>query len=161
MKNLFQKLILIILLITLIYVVYVKYIAKESLVKINGYSFLIVLTGSMEPDIKAGDFVIIKECDDYAIYDVITYEDEDMLVTHRIIQKTSDVVITKGDANNTEDDEINYNQILGKVVYSSEKIGKFIRVYLKYIFLIISLFVIIINVCVSNGERKKDGEGEN
>ena len=52
--------------------------------------------------------------------DIITYEeDENYFVTHRIIAKDDNKLITKGDRNNEVDTEILNSQILGKVVYHS------------------------------------------
>ncbi|MBR2678611.1 MAG: signal peptidase I [Bacilli bacterium] len=77
-----------------------------------------VQTGSMEDGIHAGDYILIYKKDKYSIGDVVTYEKDGYHVTHRIIKKNGDRVITKGDANNVEDDEISVKSIVGEVAYN-------------------------------------------
>lgn len=81
-----------------------------------GYSIFSVSTGSMEPAISQNDIIIIKDKDDYFINEIVTFKSEKSYVTHRIIEKRGDVFITKGDANNTKDVEIDRKDIIGKVV---------------------------------------------
>lgn len=81
-----------------------------------GYSIFSVATGSMEPKISQNDIVIIKSKDDYFIDEIVTFKSEKAYVTHRIIEKRGDTFITKGDANNTKDVEIQKDAIIGKVV---------------------------------------------
>ena len=122
-KNILLKIIVILLVIILVYILYSKYIEKNKVTKICGYGFLVVLTGSMEPEINSGELVIIKE-GEYEVNDVITYEAENLLVTHRIIEKNiingKIEYICKGDANNENDLKIPENQIQGKVIYHSK-----------------------------------------
>lgn len=82
-----------------------------------GYYFYRVLSGSMEPSIEIGDYVLVKEDDDLVVGDVITYKVDNNFITHRIVDITSDTIVTKGDNNNTSDDPILYNQVVGKVIY--------------------------------------------
>ena len=115
----FQIILIVILLIILLYVLYSKYIAKNSVTKIFGYGFLVVVTGSMEPEIKSGELIIIKDSSEYDVGDIITYEIDGYLVTHRIVKIEENQITTKGDSNNEEDLEINDNQVVGKVIYHS------------------------------------------
>ena len=63
------------------------------------------------------DIVIIKKCKSYEIGEIITYSEEENLITHRIIEKTENGYITKGDANNTPDEKnVDSTQIKGKVI---------------------------------------------
>ena len=140
----FQKILIIVLLIVLIYVLYSKYIVKNSVTKIFGYGFLVVVTGSMEPEIEEEELIIIKEFDNYDVGDIVTYETDGYLITHRIIQVTEDEIITKGDSNNEEDLKISENQIVGKVVYHS----KFLRQICYLLFE--NIFSIIFNFYYSN-----------
>lgn len=81
-----------------------------------GVGAAVVLSGSMEPEISVGDLLIVAEHNSYEIGDVVVYQDGRMAVTHRIVAISEDEVITKGDANNTEDDPITVEQIKGEVV---------------------------------------------
>ncbi|MYL45211.1 signal peptidase I [Virgibacillus halodenitrificans] len=79
--------------------------------QVFGYQFKTVLSGSMEPDIKTGSLIAvesIKDANGLTKGDVITFKkDENMLVTHRIIEvvKNESGVSyrTKGDNNDGPD----------------------------------------------------------
>lgn len=65
-----------------------------------------VLSGSMAPEIMEGDMAYIRQCKENAVVpgDVIAFRTEnDQLVLHRLIEKTSEGLVTKGDANEHED----------------------------------------------------------
>ena len=81
-----------------------------------GYSIFSVATGSMEPAISQNDIIIIKDKKDYEINEIITFKSDNAYITHRIVDKRGDVFVTKGDANNTKDVEIDRSAIIGKVV---------------------------------------------
>lgn len=81
-----------------------------------GYSIFEVQTGSMADEINAGDWIIVKAEKDVKINDVITFEQNDEYITHRVIEAYNGTYITKGDANNSKDDPISQEQIVGKVV---------------------------------------------
>ena len=67
MKKFLQTIFVLFLIIILLYVIYSKYIIKERITTVFGYGFLIVLTGSMEPEIDTGSLIIIKNSDDYKV----------------------------------------------------------------------------------------------
>ena len=67
MRKLLKIVIIIFLIINLIYISYLKYIKKEKLISIYGYNFFIVLSGSMEPEIKTDSLIIIKKLDNYEV----------------------------------------------------------------------------------------------
>ena len=75
-----------------------------------------VETGSMEDGIHAGDYVLIYKKNVYNVGDVITFKKDGYYVTHRIVKKQKKGIVTKGDANNTEDDAIKVSSIVGKVI---------------------------------------------
>ena len=71
----------------------------------------------MEPAISVNDWLIIHKQENYEVGDIITFIDNDnMLVTHRIIKITDDEIITQGDANNIRDKAISIEQVKGKVI---------------------------------------------
>ena len=74
----------------------------------------------MMPTFENGDYILIKKQKEYNVGDIITYEVEEQgnkyLVTHRIIEEYENRYITKGDANNTNDEGTIYeNVIRGKL----------------------------------------------
>lgn len=106
------------LFIILVLFMYSKLIAKDKIPNMLGYSLLRIKSESMEPNYHIGDYIIIKKQDKYKIDDIVTYiDDSDNLITHRIISINESDVVTKGDANNTEDEMFDVVNIQGKVVY--------------------------------------------
>ena len=82
-----------------------------------GYSIFNVATGSMEPVISQNDIIIVKEEKDYDINDIVTFKSDNAYVTHRVISKSGNSIVTKGDANNAKDVSIKKDDIIGKVVH--------------------------------------------
>jgi len=119
-----------------------------------GFRIFKVATGSMEPYLKIGDLVIIKSSSNYKIQDVITFKDEnDKYVTHRIIKYDGEKLITKGDANNTEDNPITKNDIVGKVVIRLKLINFIFYLFTKPLSWIL-LFVVGL-FCIMMSSRNK------
>ena len=109
---------------------YDKFVKKSKIPSVFGYSMLIIASPSMTGSIEAGDAIIIRKSDSYAVGDVITYfpADESFSVTHRIVRMEGDKFYTKGDANQSEDpDPVLIEQIAGKVAVKLNKVGYFIE----------------------------------
>ena len=106
----------------------------------NFFSYTVFQIGSnsMAPTITTNDLIIVKITKKVNIDDVITFEDGDILVTHRVIDKTAQGFITKGDANNERDKHITSSQVIGKVVKIMPNMGAWFRVFTtpKIVFLI-------------------------
>ena len=96
-----------------------------------------VETGSMEDSIHTGDYILILKKNNYQVGDIVTYIKDGYHVTHRIIKKNGDKVVTKGDANNTPDEEISVNNIVGKTIYH----GKLLNFLIDFKFAIASLLI--------------------
>ncbi len=171
MKKLISNILIFLIIIFLINICYSKFILKDNLIKIFGKSAVIVTTGSMEPEINAGDLVIISDKEYYKVGDIITYQDDEgFLITHRIIEINQNTFIAKGDANNLSDEENSNNNIKGKVIYNSKILGNFVLYYLKPIVVIyvvlfigVNLYFIIIkinskNTINDNTEEKIDSK---
>lgn len=67
MKKFLNRILVIFLIFVLLYVTYSKYIRKDKITTVFGYGFLVVLTGSMEPEIEKGSLIIIKNSKDYNV----------------------------------------------------------------------------------------------
>ncbi len=90
-----------------------------------GFSSAVVISGSMQPEIDVDDLVIIKKQKEYKKGDIIAFSSEKSFITHRIAEETPDGFITKGDANNTEDEGIVKNEdISGEVILKIKGIGR-------------------------------------
>ena len=119
--------------ILLVYNVYVMIarLAGNGMPKVFGTAFASVTTGSMSPEINAGDFIVVCGQDDYEEGDVITFFDErsGVYVTHRIAEKRADGsgFVTKGDANSSPDPYIvASDDIVGEVVAVARGLGSFV-----------------------------------
>ena len=117
-----------------------------------------VKTGSMEAKIHVGDYILIYKKSDYYVGDVVTYTSNNGFITHRIIKKDGDKVVTKGDANNTEDETISAKIIVGKVIMS----GGILNIVIKYKYvlsgIVLSLYLFS---CYFESGRKEDKENNN
>lgn len=92
------------------------------------YKPALVLSGSMEPTISTKDLAIIKKAGSYAVNDIVVFKDEsDNMVMHRVVDINNDTVITKGDANNSADDPISRDKIIGIYSFKIPLLGKIIK----------------------------------
>ena len=98
-----------------------------------GYKPVICISNSMQQEFEVGDIIISKEVSENSIKtgDIITYREDDTIITHRVcdIVKENNQIkyITKGDSNNTIDDNlVDYNQIEGMYCYKIPKLGSLI-----------------------------------
>lgn len=96
----------------------------DPLPMVFGRGNAMVMSGSMEPTIPIGSMIIIHKHDSYAPDDIITYDENSTLVTHRLISIDGDTAITKGDANNAQDSPIQTSQIRGEVTAVLPNAGK-------------------------------------
>lgn len=134
MKKLFQKIdfVMIILLIFLIVVLYCYAqlkIFNKDYINLCGYTVFRVITGSMADTIKPQDIVILKITKDVQVNDIITYKSDNDFITHRIIDKNKDEIITKGDANTSKDNPITEDLVVGKVIYIINNVSVWIKVF--------------------------------
>lgn len=116
-----------------------------------GYKMFIVLSSSMESEIKIGDLVIVKETDHKKIKenDIIAFRQEDIVITHRVIEvnkQDGNVIFkTKGDNNNTQDDFIVLSKDLeGILVFKVSGLGNIFMFISEPIGTIVVMFGIII-----------------
>ena len=90
-------------------------VSGKDYFEIFGYSVFNVATGSMEPTISKNDIIIVKLSDDYKVDDIVTFKKDNSYITHRVIMVNNNNIVTKGDANNTNDVDIEKSAVLGKV----------------------------------------------
>ena len=124
-----------------------------------GYGSAVVLSGSMEPEFSKGDMIVVKDVDDYAIDDIVVYQDGASLVVHRIINIDGEKVTTKGDANNTPDDPIELSAIKGRVLFwipFAGNVAGFLKTPIGTICIIAAAIALI--EIPRRSEKKKDDE---
>ena len=121
-------------------------ITGEPQPTVFGYASAVVLSGSMEPAISVNDMVIIHKQQSYELQDVVMYEGEHSMITHRIVGTNEGAYITRGDANNTDDPAVPAEKVVGKVVLVIPKIGAvigFLQTPLGMLLLVLAVFLII------------------
>ncbi len=148
-------------LITLLFVVIVTLFSRitgQGGIVFGNYGFGRIVSGSMEPQIPTGSFILIHKEDpsNLAIGDVITFYSDDptvpenMPVSHAIVaietdEKGNISFTTKGTANVEPDIyPVSDDAVIGRVVYSSLAIGNLVGLTQKpYLFPILILLLII------------------
>lgn len=98
-----------------------SYTQPNKMPSVFGIKPTIVLSGSMEPNIKIGDLIFINETDPSQLKegDVICYIASEKAITHRIVEITTAEngeirFVTQGDANNVVDQRaVSIDQIEG------------------------------------------------
>ena len=127
---------------------------------IFGYSVFQVQTGSMAGTLEIDDIIVVKLTKDVNKNDIVTFSKEDSIITHRIIEIEGENLTTKGDANNTKDEPISKNDVIGKVVYTLENVAIWKQVFTTpqvYILLIVTLTLFGISISI-NEEKKENQE---
>ena len=131
-----------------LFIIALVFVIIVSISPITGsYKIFVVKSGSMEPVIKTGSIVVVKPEESYKIGDIVTFKsektgDKNSSITHRIINTETQITvktneegvrelikgeekfITKGDANNAEDESrLRKDMIIGKVLFSIPYFG--------------------------------------
>ena len=96
-----------------------------------GIQRYLVVSGSMEPNLYAGDIVFVNtniDFEDVEIGDVIIFKHRDMNIVHRVIEATTIggqmYLKTKGDANKFDDGfVVSTENFSGKALFHIDKIG--------------------------------------
>lgn len=124
-------------------------VLHEDLAVIQGYAILEVVSGSMEPTIHVGDLIVIDtKCDEFHANDIVTFRDDnDNFVTHRIISIHDEKMITKGDNNNSSDEESDLNTIVGRYLFRLPALGM-IMASLKTPFVMVMILIVGVLLCL-------------
>ena len=121
-----------------------------------GYSTFEVQTGSMSDTINPGDWIIVKITKNIKLDDIITYSQKGDFITHRVVETYKDSYITKGDANNSKDDAINKEQVVGKVVKILPAFGIIRKTFFNPLVLITLIFTLYSISYVLRSAKKKN-----
>lgn len=130
---------------------------------IFGKKPLVIISGSMEPTLKVGGILYYEEIDinDFNKGNILVYQINNHTVSHRIVEKTKEGFITKGDNNTSIDTYEVYNeQVIGKGTNWSIP---FLGYYADYIyhhkyFIIIAIGLISIDLYLENTNRRDGNE---
>lgn len=157
--NILLAIVTILIIIGVYYLIQIK-ILNNNYANIFGYTFFEVATGSMQDTIQIGDAVIVELTKDIKENDIIVYKEDDNFITHRLIKKEDNKLITKGDANNSEDKPIEESQVLGKVIYIIPKLGILRKAILSpQVLILITTLIILFGVALkitTNAEEKDE-----
>ena len=145
----------IILLITIYNNIQIKILGNDY-ASFFGHSIFEVQTGSMEPEISAGDWIVVKYDNNIELNDIVTFQYKGEFITHRVIESYNGTYVTKGDANNAKDTPISKDQIIGKVTKILPNFG----IFRKTIFNPIVLLLLIGTCYLAMQTFKKPSEKE-
>ncbi len=129
--------------------------AIVSIPSVVGYRPLIVLSGSMEPTYPVGSVLYYKSVAKSEIKekDVITFELNGTVITHRVNRIDGDNYYTKGDANPSEDSvPLSYDNIMGKTMnFNIPYIGYYIKFVNDNMYLlVVAVVVLLLEFVLSN-----------
>lgn len=133
-------------------------VQNKEYVNIFGYSIFSTETGSMSPTIEKGDIVIVKIGEQVNVEDIITYKKDNAFITHRIIEINGDSIIAKGDNNNTLDEAITQDAIIGKVDFIINNVEIWKKVFSDIsviipIVITVVLFIILVSYKEKTGDK--------
>lgn len=141
-----------------------RVLLRQELPKFLGFSQATVLSGSMEPVFSAGDMLIFRERERYEVGDIVIFRRGADLVTHRIVAEADGGLITRGDANNTEDpDLLDPSLIEGSLVRVLPGAGRvlgFLRTPLGLLLLVLAALVCVNPPHLPGPFRRKRGKRE-
>ena len=139
-----------------------------TLPRLFGFEMYGILTGSMEPVCPVGSLVYVKSEEPKEIKsgDIITFLKGNAIVTtHRVVENdvNKKELITKGDANNTNDIKpVTYDQVKGKVVltipflgYAALKLNSIAGISICVIILAIGLVLWVLGDMLKSKTEKK------
>lgn len=139
-----------------------------------GYRSFIITSGSMEPILKKGDYIIIKHSNlnKINVGDIITFKQGNTMITHRVVEivynnENNNLQFrTKGDYNNVSDSElVTADNIQGKYINTVPFLGNIILFIQKPYGLIIlfgiPILVILLNFKMNQINKLKIMERKN
>lgn len=139
---------------TVLFIVNLILLLEEKRHIFGIYMFNIV-SESMEPTFYKNDLAVVKSCEVEKLGkgDIITFQQEDRIISHRIIEIIKEngekKFITKGDNNEVEDVEpIEMQDVYGKVEFIIPKIGKIVN-YIQNVKGFINVLIIIVIICIA------------
>ena len=156
------QIITVILFLFLLLIIYGKLqmiFTKKNYSSYFGYTVFQIASASMEPELYVDDVILVKLNADFEVNDIISFHDEDAIVTHRVIAINGESIIVQGDNNNTVDAPVKADEVIGKVVkvYPELKIWQDIFTDPK-ILIVMFVTLILFDLALTNkkGDNKDD-----
>ncbi len=151
-----QKVLIVVFILIMVNVLIMR--VKGQTPNIFGYSLYIIVTPSMEPELKVGDIILSKKINDYSdleLHDVVTYKGlegsyKGKIITHQIIEIIEEEghysFITQGTKEGAPiDPKIDESQLISKMLFEIPLLGSIITFLSNRI---VFFFVIIIPLAV-------------
>lgn len=155
--------------------------ASGKVAEVFGTSVLKVVSGSMEPSISEGDYIIVRKTDAGELEegDIICFYSKDSKIygmpnTHRIVRILPDgSFVTKGDANKTEDDTfVSSDMIIGRyegksrllrLISSFSSVNKLVLLVIILLMSVAAIYEVrtiakVVSSSKEEKERKKEEE---
>ena len=81
------------------------------------YPMAAITSGSMWPVLNEGDLVFIEGVarEQLQVGNIVVWRNENGFTIHRVVKLEIDTLITKGDANFSEDEPVKYADVVGRV----------------------------------------------
>ena len=147
---------------------YYEYAERNNKIVENKKYFFNIVSESMKPYLNINDIIIVEKnsYDNLNVGDVITYKKNNNIITHRIVQKeyinNQPTFITKGDRNETIDDErVYFENVYGKIIKIIPDLGIIVRFIQNRNGLIIMVGTIIIIFMIANMRENKRNDRKN
>ena len=116
-----------------------------------GLKSFVIISASMEPTIMTGDAIFVKELEKSEIKkrDIISFHEDNDIITHRITKITKNNGVTeyttKGDNNKNEDKQkVIYDNIEGVYQFKINGFGKIIEIIKNKITLVLLLIILVL-----------------
>ena len=146
--------------------VYQRYLSKNTYSGLFGFSYAVVVSGSMEPALHVNDMILFQKLDEseYEVGDIIVYVrgtgEDTILITHRIVSIDGGSLVTMGDANKgIPDPKIGFSSVVGRVVFRIPGIGHVVSVLRTRKGMTVSValiaILVLLLVLISGIDRKK------
>lgn len=139
---------------------------------IGNYAVIKIVSGSMEPTIPTGDYILVKKAaaDEIAVGDVIVFVSRDPQIygnlnTHRVTGIVEEDLgrkfTTKGDNNNAEDDlKTKAADVTGKYIRNIPLVTKFADIFARkwvfFTFILVPAFLLVINSVLEVIKKSKE-----
>ena len=122
---------------------------------VPGYNLYLVRSGSMEPTIHVGDLIITGPVGSSITKgEIVTFQTNNNIVTHRIYSENAGTYRTKGDANDASDPwTITSSDVKGKYLFKIPYVGRvtsFIRTKIGWFVMIIIPALILVMLLVKD-----------
>lgn len=152
--------------------------AKNRPVELFGYSFAVVVTDSMEPEIMVGDLITVRVCsiDEVGVGDNVVFigqsgDYKDKCIVHKVVAVSEEngkiELTTKGVHNpQADDDPVTADNFIGLELRNSAALGKiitFLKQPLNWLYIVVILVVLIVLVAqiiriVKYAKERKSGD---